>query len=542
MAAPYSKEMTHLLELAFGLAIGKSFTSEPVVSTLEQKLAYYSRMQGEQFEQTGQGIACLRGLHQVQQLAYQSGGSIRGIVAQASELPKVASPPWELVAALETLATANLVVAGHLMPKPLIEAAEAWQAASADEQVVLCEKVYDALLSAVDPSEKAAAAESNPEDYWLEDYNNQPAERIFPLQFLREKKTEPNCFGKGQMLTAFAQRVGARHYGATPILTTEDFVHPRLLTIISMIAEWSNARGIALPSKLQAVFNRRVDAEKAIKSAPSRFHMALVIELKDGRWYFIDPHMRSRGLLSNNLEMAVAPELVDYLCPVLPGFTVLMTETGQAQEKLEKGCLDAGAIIEKSHRMLDDWQSVAKNPGAVLPILSREGVLEVLVEEQVGIADEQLEMFQQAMRGEKFFFAQLKKEDGQSAPVVFRDRTGIEIPIVQQMRLQIALQIVVTLSGGAVLKKEGGFDSEALTEAMMRILGIMQSLAYRRICRGLAASREKPSMVHPVFELYEPSFRIGVELISHLNCLNGESNEVIMELANGQLKLHHPNS
>lgn len=158
MAAPYSKEMTHLLELAFGYAIGQSFTSGPVVSTLEQKLAHYGRMQGEQFEKTGQGLACLRGLHQVQQLAYRCGGSIREMLARASELPKVASPPWELIAALETLATANLVVAGHFMPKPLIEAADAWAEATADEQVVLCEKVYDALLSEVDPNEKAAAA------------------------------------------------------------------------------------------------------------------------------------------------------------------------------------------------------------------------------------------------------------------------------------------------------------------------------------------------------------------------------------------------
>ena len=39
------------------------------------------------------------------------------------------------------------------------------------------------------------------------------------------------------------------------------------------------------------------------------------------------------------------------------------------------------------------------------------------------------------------------------------------------------------------------------------------------------------ALPHPLMEIYEPHFRIGVEIIAHMNAIGDQSNEVIMPLA-----------
>ncbi len=54
--------------------------------------------------------------------------------------------------------------------------------------------------------------------------------------------------------------------------------------------------------------------QEVIEDAPNMFHMGVLVQLADGRWHLIDPHMRSAGLMHNIKEL-------DYLCDILDKFS-----------------------------------------------------------------------------------------------------------------------------------------------------------------------------------------------------------------------------
>ena len=555
-----SPEMRRLLEEAFRLASNIEFGGEEVSTLVARRLSSYDSIRSEEFRGMMQGRIGRVGLHAAQGLIYQSGANPGALAVLAESLPDGDEPNWELIAALEVLAELNLAVARRYMPSEIQSAAERWGESDADDQLELCDLVYQALLTEREQSQADEEADDSM-PLWMEDVLDQPVERIFPLEFLGRDSRDPNCFGKGQVLVEFAQMAGARCFGVTPICTSEQFIHPDLERLGELLIEQAKLRDLPLPENFLQAFSKRQGASDAVETVPDRFHMAVIIQLRDGRWCLIDPHMRVFGVLEEaQLEqlarfdptlaerlrgqqpkdLELVPRLVDVLCPMLPGAAVWVSQGHVAQRFLADGCKAAQEIIDLVFMLYDRWKQFDFVPQGCVSLLSHEGLLKILIENGIGVPADHRENFLSALRGERYLVAKVG-EEGEKGPINYRTHTGREISLVERNRLEIAVQILVAFSEEGLELFSGGGEQEGATArsinvgelapACRRVLGVLFAVAYKKAGRKFYGKGGRTSLVHPVLEVYEPKFRIGVELIAHLNAIGEQSNEVVMELA-----------
>jgi len=524
--------MQVLLDDAVYHSVRLSRSSPEYQEMISRRREYYVNFDSLISESFPQAVFMRAGLQNVQPLFIESCANLSLMDVLARDLTANKPVSWDLIAELEGLSTINYEIAKTFMPDELKDASSRWGNSTTEEQIVLCRQVYDALLSEryyTKGDDKFITEE--PSDYWIPDYQNQPPSRIFPLEFLQLNKIEPNCFGKAQMLVAFAKQAGAKHYGATPVTTAQEVIHPTLVTVMAAIGHEANRRGIELSPKLDRAFRKRKASTEAIFRAPNRFHMALVIQLNDGSWYYIDPHMRSLGPIDNPTDMAEVPKVIDYLCPVLPGFAATVCVNISFAETLAVATTQGSIEMEQSHHLRDKWAEYDFEAKAALPLLARSKSLETLVNEGVGVTEDEKESFLRALAGDGFIQISFRAEHGKVNLLNFSTNSGREISPQMRSRLQIAAIVLNAASGGKFLCEDGLKSNLPIVDGMNKCFTILQSIAYRKVGLDLGLTSSNPGMVHPVLELYEPDFRIGLELVAHLNSVGKQSNQVIMELA-----------
>lgn len=515
--------MRRLIDAAFALSIGPKVRGSKLEDIITEKEAYYRAAFSSGEIHPLQSAALRLGVHRAQQALNESHGRV-DLLSRAARNVAPVEQDWRLISELEILAHVNRVVAQAKLPTALRERALRWHSMSVDEQKETCRILYDAYVSG---NEERELDDSLPG--WWRDYHDQPLRRIVPRMFLEITPCEANCFGKGQMLCAFFALANAKHYGATPLQTAWDHSGTILLRMLERIAIFAAESNIELPEKLRLTAAKRKEADAFIKEAPDRFHMAVIVQLSDGSWYQIDPHMHSLGELeSPGLDSAAT--VIDLFSPVLPGITLLSSEDAIIERAILEASMSCGNIIDMARSFERTWRKHDYSPQAAISLLAQQpGLLEAFVEGRVGVLDSDAQAMADALAGNGVVFVCQGKDASSRRGFRFRSPNGEDVPPELFSRFQIALLISATLTKGELL--QDGLNVEALGDGMRRGLGILFSLGYRKALRAMKSVKGQPTHVHPVTELYEPSFRIGIEMIAHFNARTIKSNDVIMELA-----------
>ena len=251
------------------------------------------------------------------QALYKAGGQFVVATEIARDLPVGLATDFEIQGWLEALANLCFATAMKCMPAELSELAQKWREDSAEQQAEILLRVFDILAS--DPPAL------NDETVDLEavvssDLTNQGPERIFPYQFLVERPdTEPNCLGKAQVLAAFLKKVGARFFGVTPLYSHYDFHEGLLIDGLERLEQWALEKGIRLADKFQRACERRRELKALQERSTYRFHMAVMVQLADGGWFYVDPHQRRQGPMICKRELLAATAAIDAYSAVLPG-------------------------------------------------------------------------------------------------------------------------------------------------------------------------------------------------------------------------------
>ena len=194
------------------------------------------------------------------------------------------------------------------------------------------------------------------------------------------------------------------------------------------------------------------------------------------------------------------------------------------------------AVIEK---MLASWEHYEKRPEAAVPILASERLaLEELAQyiERLELPNMGQEELIAAFRGERDDIPVLKVEiDGERTPRYPIRLQSNRTPSREEfLCYQLASFCLDILSKGAVSKARVESPEvclAAFAEGFESCLGALVSLAYRKTSLVMGVGKNATEGVHPLVEVYEPTYRVGLELLSHLNAIGDTSEEVTMRLA-----------
>lgn len=547
-----------LLADAVRRAIEREPTEPFITERIEGRLGRYRTIDltAPEVRDLPQAKAARIGLHPFQTLLYRHGGALDRALADGASLADWPATDWELVAWLETLGELALATVHLKLPAPIAELRARWKAIGADpaQQIEIC----DALLRLLVEPPRTASVDSgadrpplDPTELWLTDYVDQGPERIIPRLFLLEGG-RPNCLGKGIILTSFFWSLGVKVLGATPIAAFYEVAEDTLLMLAGLIGDTAAKRGVKLRDRLQKAFDQRALLAEARKSTPDRFHMAVIVPLADGRSYLIDPHQMCGGVMGETDEIAYVASLVDEFCPVLPGVALLHSEGRGAHALRLDAARAAEQVLDPAYRMLHRWTTqYSRNPAAVIPLLAmNRRLLEALLDMGICSPPEKAKEFLATLRGEgdARFVILTFEQQGVRQALRFRTNSGREPGMEELTLYYLAVTVLDAAAGGRLLPamvaasdpsreqrppEADGIDSvsEILVSAMDEVLSILQSIGYREAIKKLGYGRETLGGIHPLVEAYEPIFRIGVEIIAHLNAIGDCSDDVVRELA-----------
>lgn len=547
-----SPQLQQLLEQALKRLAMIEFDSSVVSDALARRQSVITALAKPAVRDSLFGLGHRAGVHTAQTLGQQT-ESVEDFTAMLRGADAVEPPSVELIILLSLLGQVTVRLAAEILPPAVRKAAEEWKSADAERQRKICAEVLDALSDETLNPERVAAAlarlKEHPTNGWLIDLLDQPLSRIFPREYNPANKGHPNCFAKGQMLTAFARLAGAEVLGVTPILTTHEYLAPCSERIGDSIAEFSTRTGIRLPQSLADALERDKGRRQLVEEAPNRFHMGAAVQLRDGSWYLLDPHMDTGGPLSAVTALSARHAAIEQLAPVLPGIAFLTFEPVIEETILEAVTLGE-KMINAAHDLHVEWGRNGRSFYSIFPLLAASpAFLNVLADDfKFGPAEiAGLPAAQEIPPGGVVVVSM-----GQGKQMIaFRNRAEIPIP-AESVRLFPLVAIVLDAFsdkqlGPAIARASVQFTASAIStapgvsaqdeaakitvEAMEKCLGRMVTCGYKAMLRRLGYAKAMVMNPHPTIEVYDPEFRIGVELIAHMNAIGPADNSVVMELA-----------
>lgn len=212
--------------------------------------------------------------------------------------------------------------------------AKSWKGKSADQQIEICEMVYQKLISNSQKSKGDLTfeilAESMESNRLANRYDHK---KVLPRQYglWDADSNVANCQGKSQMITAFARLAGAKVIIAHPLKHASVVMNEIRKFVYDKVMEDIKSRNITRLDKeftesLQAGLIEFANGEKEY------FHVCGCIELVDGRWVLIDPHALNFGVFSDKWNIATLVERLERYKEVLPGLSIYASDNSRHKE------------------------------------------------------------------------------------------------------------------------------------------------------------------------------------------------------------------
>ena len=530
-----SKDMHTILDTALGCTGRLSLDHEIFAGQAERLYERcYARLEGLERSQDLQAKAYRLGLHNTMYGLLHPNSRFSEMDDSTFTVPKRPDNQWH--ATVDALARLNIEVAKAFMPESLQISAEIFKShgekGNVEMQCQMLEIVFKALTSTRDEEESEREINED-EPAWMEDFFNQPLGRIFPRLFLKDEGLMPNCLGKAEVLAAFCELAEAEYWGFTPLVYSSDVVAKALSNVGQFIRYSAAEIDIELPKRLEESLAAREEIYEDNDRAPTRFHMGLLIKLCNGGWYMIDPHQRTAHQVEDTQKLSDSIEQLSAFCVVQPGIALPWNESEDVQIGTQLAAYGrAGEMLKMAHDLANTWDTVDRTSLAVTSLLSSPGITEALIERGEIIHPEEREKLLKSLGGEGYIVPRFKGKNPGDEPRVInlQTPTGKKIPFDRLNRMHIALVVITQLCQKCPYFEPEEEQEALFKKAMDNVLKILHGLAFRDSAAYLGQKPDGTGHFHPMIEIYEPSYRIGIELLSHVNAVTLRSDEVVMEL------------
>ncbi|QDU04052.1 hypothetical protein V6x_37770 [Gimesia chilikensis] len=379
----------------------------------------------------------------------------------------------------------------------------------------ICEELFHQLLTRTKP----VRTQDELVEHVCEDVSNQSCNRIFPRQF--HKHGNPNCLGRALILLAFARLAGAPVLGATPLISGSEIAIHHDARVARGILRRADRQQVRLKPELKT-FLEFITARPGIdRLRPPMFHMGILMQTSAKRWTLIDPHAKVTGIYLNqrlicelNKQSLFQPEQV-----FDADFRV------EADLKCSQQLWGLKPITD----LLGELQTLSVTDqldvGEVLVFLAESNLLEYLLSDAWNLPREEKANIAAQMRGSAAPVVDprlLKSLSLGNCSDSLRNRTQALLSwflLLDSGKELVGLLAFAVSEGSESLRREMLEQStrELLEELIARLHGFQFNTASLSNERGL---------LHPVLELYQPEFRVGVELVSHVNAVTLRSEAI----------------
>ncbi|MEQ8635061.1 hypothetical protein [Gimesia maris] len=426
----------------------------------------------------------------------------------------------ELIAELTVLGQRAIQTTAALLEPDLKRLAAEFIEASDQKRTELCNELFETLLT---PTSPVRTQGELLEHIW-DDRSNQSCNRIFARQF--SKHGNPNCLGRAQIMLAVARLVGAPVLGATPLIPGSEIAMRHDARLARGILRQAERQKVALKPELISFFEFIITRPDIDRLRPAMFHMGIMLHTGEDGWTLIDPHAKQTGRYRNQALISRLEQ------QSRQNPEAMLTADFRAESDLT--CNKQLWQLKSITEFLEELQTLRQTGGCnikdALVTLAESHLLEFIRSDAWNIPRAEKENIAAILRGapsptaEQISLVSLSEE---------------KYPQSISRRIQALLAYFLLLDCGkeftGLLAFHVSDDTQSLRQEMLQSAfgELLDDLMAR--CHGFlfnrAALGSDRGLLHPVLELYQPEFRIGVELVSHVNAVTLRSDQITQTLS-----------
>ena len=379
----------------------------------------------------------------------------------------------------------------------------------------ICEELFHQLLTRTKP----VRTQTELVEHVCEDVSNQSCNRIFPRQF--HKHGNPNCLGRALILLAFARLAGAPVLGATPLISGSEIVIRHDARVARGILRRADQQQVKLKPELKTFLEFMTARPGIDRLRPPMFHMGILMQTSAASWTLIDPHAKVTGTYRNQRLLSEIHEQSLFQ----PEQVFAADFRVEANLKCSQQLWRQKPITDFLGELQTLNETDQLDVGEVLVFLAESNLPEYLLSDAWNLPREEKANITAQMRGS-------------AAPVVdprlLESLTLGNCAESLRSRMQALLSWFLLLDSG---KELVGLLAFAVSEGSESLRREMLEQSTRELLEELIArlhgfqfntaslSNER-GLLHPVLELYQPEFRVGVELVSHVNAVTLRSEAI----------------
>jgi len=379
------------------------------------------------------------------------------------------------------------------LPKKLQDSSKSWPRLTPAKQQAVLVAIMDSLGSS--QWRHYRKLKKNPRDY------GRP-ESVLPSQYgsWSRGKVQPNCLGVSQLLVGFARAANAPHLLVNVITRSDEVAHMSLhLLIQDLLSAVDSRKNLALRRRLQVIleqWNREVLKHLVQLYSNQQAHHALMIRLKGGQWYVVDPYMGSLGAPFDG-HKETDREFSRYVLNVInknPLQTAVVGDVAGTAEYENTIEWYIRRMIRQFRRLVKDSDETVETIQRVFTQLKKHAIIERYVEE-IGECE-------------------LKVWLGRNAVIVTRGMTSKQITQkVQQAKRH--------------LKVNARDRHRAYNRAVRGICKIISEIAY---------DVARPTIA-PTMEIVHPTIQLGVNTVHHLAVRENKLEPTLLRFTKSQFIL-----
>jgi hypothetical protein len=457
-------------------------------------------------------------LKEADQADFQSAleSEIQQIAARSPDTDQAAR---QLIAELTVLGQRAIQTTAALLEPDLIRLAAEFADASDQKRKELCHELFEALLT---PTPPVRTQGELLEHIW-EDLSNQSCNRIFARQFSRHGN--PNCLGRALIMLAVARLAGARVLGATQLIPGAEIAMRHDARLARGILRQAERQHIELKPELISFFEFIIARPEINRLRPAMFHMGIMLHIGDD-WMLIDPHAKQAGRYRNQALISQL-EKQSRQNP-----EAMLTADFRAESDLK--CSQQLWQLKSTTALLEKLQTLRHTDAChindALVTLADSHLLDFILSNAWNIPRAEKEKIAATLRGVPSPTAEQISLDSLADG---------SYPQSTLRRIQALLAYFLLLDSGkefvGLLSFHVSDDTQTLRQELLQsaFRELLDELRAR--CHGFlfnrAALGNDRGLLHPALELYQPEFRVGVELVSHVNAVTLRSEEITQLLS-----------
>lgn len=437
----------------------------------------------------------------------------------AARSPDTAQAARQRIAELTVLGRRAIQTTAALLEPDLKRLAAEFPEASTRKRRELCDQLFETLLTVTPP----VRTQGELLEHIWDDVSNQSCNRVFARQFRRHGN--PNCLGRALIMLAFARLAGARVLGATPLIPGAEIAMRHDARLARGILRQTELQHVALKPELISFLEFIIARPKIDRLRPAMFHMGVLLHIGDEGWMLIDPHAKQAGRYRNQVLISQL-EKQSRQNP-----SAMFTADFHPESDLK--CSQQFWKLQTFTAFLGELQTLGQAGGGnindALVSLAESNLLDFILSDAWNIPREEKEKIAAQLRGvhspvvEHRLIEQLLKRN---------------YPHTTFFRIQALLSYVLLLDSGKEFVGLLAFDvsdkSQTLRQEMLQdsFKDLLEELIARLhgFLFNTASLGSDRSLLHPVLELYQPEFRVGVELVSHVNAVTLRSEAISQAL------------